>query len=66
MTHKLLKKIIGNFGYKLIEKNVSKNDRLISSKSYLKIDWPIRLEQKQPKKSAIKSAQSNTLFGTKY
>ena len=38
MTHKLLKKIIGNFGYKLIEKNVSKNDRLISSKSYLKIE----------------------------
>ena len=38
MTHKLLKKIIGNFGYKLIEKNVSKNDRLISSKSFLKIE----------------------------
>ena len=38
MTHKLLKKIIGSFGYKLIEKDVSKNDRLISSKSFLKID----------------------------
>ena len=38
MTHKLLKKIIGSFGYKLIEKNVSKNDRLISSKSFLKIE----------------------------
>ena len=38
MTHKLLKKIIGNFGYKLVEKNFSKNERLISSKSFLKIE----------------------------
>ena len=38
MTHKLLKKIIGNFGYKLIEKNLFKNERLITSKSFLKID----------------------------
>ena len=38
MKHKLLKKIIGIFGYKLIEKDFSKNERLISSKSFLKID----------------------------
>jgi len=38
MKHKLLKKIIGIFGYKLIEKNFIKNERLISSKSFLKID----------------------------
>ena len=38
MTHKLLKKIVGNFGYKLVEKNFSKNERLISSKSFLKIE----------------------------
>ena len=38
MKHKLLKKIIGIFGYKLIEKNFVKNERLISSKSFLKID----------------------------
>ena len=38
MKHKLLKKIIGIFGYKLIEKNFFKNERLISSKSFLKID----------------------------
>ena len=37
MRHKLLKKIIGIFGYKLIEKNFSKNDRIISGKSFLKI-----------------------------
>ena len=38
MTHKLLKKLIGNFGYKLIEKNVSKNERLISNKTFLRIE----------------------------
>jgi len=38
MKHKLLKKIIGVFGYKLVEKNFFKNERLISSKSFLKID----------------------------
>ena len=38
MKHKLLKKIIGIFGYKLIEKNFFKNERFISSKSFLKID----------------------------
>ena len=37
MRHKLLKKIIGIFGYKLIEKNFSKNNRLISGKSFLNI-----------------------------
>ena len=38
MTHKLLKKIIGNFGYKLVEKNLFKNQKLVSSKSFLKIN----------------------------
>ena len=38
MKHKILKKIIGLFGYKLIEKNASKNERLISNNSFLKID----------------------------
>ena len=38
MKNKILKKILGVAGYKLIEKEVIKNERLISSKSYLKID----------------------------
>ncbi len=38
MKHKILKKIIGLFGYKLIEKNTSKNERLISNNSFLKVD----------------------------
>jgi len=38
MTNKLFKKIIGVFGYKLIEKNTIKNERLISNKSFIKID----------------------------
>ena len=38
MRNKILKKILGLFGYKLIEKEVFKNERLISSKSYLTID----------------------------
>jgi len=38
MKNKILKKILGLFGYKLIEKEVFKNERLISGKSYLTID----------------------------
>ena len=38
MKNKILKKILGLFGYKLIEKNIIKNDRLLSSKSYLTIE----------------------------
>ena len=37
MKNKILKKILGIIGYKLIEKEVFKNERLISDKSYLKI-----------------------------
>ena len=38
MKNKILKKILGLFGYKLIEKEVFKNEKLISAKSYLTID----------------------------
>ena len=38
MLFKLLKKIIGVFGYKLIEKNLIKNERLISNGSYLRLE----------------------------
>jgi FkbM family methyltransferase len=38
MKNKILKKILGIAGYKLIEKDIIKNERLISSKSYLKIN----------------------------
>ena len=38
MHYKFLKKIIGVFGYKIIEKNLIKNERLISSHTYLTVD----------------------------
>ena len=38
MKNKILKKILGLFGYKLIEKEVFKNEKLVSIKSYLTID----------------------------
>ena len=38
MKNKLLKKILGIIGYKLIDKEHFKNDRIISNKSYLTID----------------------------
>jgi len=38
MIHKLFKKISNIFGYKLIEKNLIKNQRSISNKSFLKIE----------------------------
>ena len=38
MTNKLLKKIVGAFDYKLVEKNLIKNNRLIHSKSILNLN----------------------------
>jgi len=38
MSHKLFNKITGILGFKLIEKELFKNEKLISSKSYLKIN----------------------------
>ena len=38
MKNKILKKIFGIIGYKLVDKEFVKNERLISSKSYLKIE----------------------------
>tara|TARA_B100002019_G_scaffold76724_1_gene66246 strand:- start:1106 stop:1852 length:747 start_codon:yes stop_codon:yes gene_type:complete len=38
MHYKFLKKIIGAFGYKLIDKNLVKNDRLISKYTHLTIN----------------------------
>ena len=35
MRHKLLKKIIGAFGYKLISKNTIKNERILDNFNYL-------------------------------
>ena len=37
MNNKLLKKIVGLFGYKLIEKRVVKNERLLLKNSSLNI-----------------------------
>ncbi len=38
MNNKILKKILGLFGYKAIEKDLIKNDRLLSEKSFTTID----------------------------
>ena len=38
MTNKILKKIVGAFDYKLVEKNLIKNNRLINSKSILNLN----------------------------
>ena len=37
MVHKILKKFFGALGYKLVDKNLLKSQRLISSKSYLTV-----------------------------
>ena len=38
MNNKLFKKIIGIFGYKLVDKSVIRNDRLLGSQSFLNIN----------------------------
>ena len=38
MKNKILKKVLGTLGYKLIDKQLFKNERLISNKSYLTLD----------------------------
>ena len=38
MNNKILKKILGLFGYKAIEKDLIKNDRLLSEKSFIAVD----------------------------
>ena len=38
MKNKILKKVLGTLGYKLIDKKLFKNERLISNKSYLTMD----------------------------
>jgi FkbM family methyltransferase len=43
MSHKLIKKIVGALGYKLIDKQLYKNEGLISNKSYLKVDRLLKI-----------------------
>ena len=38
MKNKVLKKIVGLFGYKIISKDHFKNQRLVSRNNYLKIE----------------------------
>ena len=38
MKNKFLKKIVGWFGYKLIDKDLIKNNRIIENKSFLNIE----------------------------
>ena len=43
MNNKILKKILGLFGYKAIEKDLIKNDRLLSAKSFITIDKLLKI-----------------------
>ena len=42
MPNKILKKIIGTLGYKLVEKNLIKNNRIINSKSILNLNFILK------------------------
>ena len=42
MVNKILKKITGVFGYKLVEKNLIKNNRLIVSKSKINLNFILK------------------------
>ena len=42
MANKLLKKIVGALDYKLVEKNLIKNNRLVNSKSILNLNLILR------------------------
>ena len=59
MMHKLLTKIMGIFGYKLINKDVFKNSRLISSKSYFKIDQLLEILFKEKRISYLIQVGAN-------
>ena len=52
MVHKILKKFFGAFGYKLVDKNLLKSQRLISSKSHLTVKLLI---ENLVKKGKVKS-----------
>tara|TARA_B100001540_G_C15709776_1_gene597980 strand:+ start:157 stop:900 length:744 start_codon:yes stop_codon:yes gene_type:complete len=42
MVNKILKKLIGVFGYKLVEKNLIKNNRLIETKSKINLNFILK------------------------
>ena len=52
MLNKLLKKIFGAFGYKLVDKDLIKSQRIISSKSHLTVELLI---ENLIKKGKVKS-----------
>ena len=56
MNNKILKKICGLFGYRLIDKKFFKNNRLISSQSALSIN---KILSELFKQNLINSSKSN-------
>ena len=42
MANKILKKIVGALNYKLVEKNLIKNNRLIVSKSKINLNFILK------------------------
>ena len=42
MVNKILKKLIGVFGYKLVEKNLIKNNRLIEKKDKINLNFILK------------------------
>ena len=63
MNNKFFKKIISIFGYKLINKNYFKNNRIISEKSYLQIELILKnLFEKNKIKSLIQIGANDGLL----
>ena len=63
MNNKFFKKIISLFGYKLINKNYFKNNRIISEKSYLQIELILKnLFEKNKIKSLIQIGANDGLL----
>ena len=60
MNNKLFKKILGSIGYKLVDKNLIKNNRLIAEKSILNLDFILnKIFSSQKIKSLIQVGANN-------
>ena len=63
MNNKFFKKIISIFGYKLVNKNYFKNNKIISEKSYLQIELILKnLFEKNKIKSLIQIGANDGLL----
>ena len=63
MNNKFFKKIISIFGYKLVNKNYFKNNKIISEKSYLQIELILKnLFERNKIKSLIQIGANDGLL----